>query len=114
MAANENEFDEILEPVEMQEPRGRKGGADGGDPLDVPENIWMHGLMMLVLAILSKLVMTIIGVLALVQFLWMLFAKEKNPLLMGFGEDLGTWLADATNFLAGVTEDKPFPWGKWG
>ncbi|MEE9388792.1 MAG: DUF4389 domain-containing protein [Paracoccaceae bacterium] len=110
MAADKNEFDEILDPVEMQEP----GYGGGGEGFDAPDNIWMHGLMMVVIAVLSKLVMTIIGVLALVQFLWMLFAKERNPLLMDFGKDLGDWLSDATRFLAGATDDKPFPWAKWG
>ncbi len=108
MVKDKNEFDDVL---------GSGGTGDGDEPTDrfeAPEGIWMRGLLMLVFVMLSKLAMTIIGVMALVQFLWMLFAKEKNALLVGFGEDLANWLADATNFLAGATEDKPFPWAKWG
>ncbi len=111
MAIDKNEFDEILDPVEMDEPGA--GGDDGGR-LAAPENIWMRGLMMLVIGLLSKLALTVVGVVALVQFVWMLFAKEKNPMLMDFGEDLGEWLSEATSFLSGTTEDKPYPWRKWG
>ena len=106
--SDDKEFDDVL---------GSDGGKsdDGGTAgFEAPEGIWMRGLMVLIFAILSKLAMTIVTVLALVQFLWMLFAKEKNTLLMGFGEDLAAWLADATNFMSGATEDKPFPWAKWG
>jgi len=108
MVKDANEFDEVLGSDDDE------ADAKFMDRFDVPDGVWMRGLMMLILAILYKLAGTVLMVVALVQFLWMLFAKEKNTLLMGFGEDLGNWLADAARFLSGATEDKPFPWAKWG
>lgn len=110
MKNDDNEFDEVLG---TDRPVDHKGNGDGGG-FQAPEGIWVRGLLMLVIAILSKLAQTVLMVVALVQFLWMLFAKEKNALLMEFGDDLGRWLSDSAQFLAGSTEDKPFPWAKWG
>jgi len=107
MAIDENEFDEVLDPVRLKEP------DDGGVDLNAPERIWMHGLMMLILAVLFSLAKTVLAVLALVQFLWMLVTKEKNALLMDFGEDLGNWMSDVAKFLSGAADHKPFPWSKW-
>ncbi len=103
MANDVNEFDEVLEP------------HDGDEDMNpqAPSGIWMRGLMMLIFALLFGLAETVLAVVAVVQFLWMLFTKEKNALLMGFGDDLADWLADVARFQTGATEDKPFPWSKW-
>ena len=108
MVKDENEFDEILGPVDPDEPEMGDAGHKA------PDRIWMRGLMMLILAVMFGLAETVLGVLALIQFLWMLVTKEKNALLMDFGADLGNWLADVARFQSGATEDKPFPWAKWG
>ncbi len=98
----------MIDPVELKEP------DEGGQSFDPPKGIWMRGLLMLVLAAMFALAETVLAVLALVQFLWMLFTKEKNSLLVDFGVDLGEWMAATARFQSGATEDKPFPWGKWG
>jgi len=95
------------DPIELEEP---DKSADAG----VPEGIWLRGLWMLVLAMMFGLAQTILGVLAVVQFLWMLLAKEKNHLLVEFGDDLGKWMAHVARFQSGASEDKPFPWAPWG
>ena len=93
--------------VELEEP-------ETGPDEDMEGNrIWMRGLWMLVLALMFGLAETILAVMAVVQFLWMLFAKEKNTLLADFGKDLGKWLADVAMFQTGSTDEKPFPWKKW-
>ena len=97
------------EPVELQRP------PEGGD--SAPEDsrdIWMRGLWMLLFALFFGLAETVLLVVAVVQFFWMLFAKEKNAGLAEFGADLGKWLRDVACFQAGVTDRKPFPWAKWG
>lgn len=94
-------------PVELKEPR------DSGEGVSAPKGIWMRGLYMLILAFLFGVGETILVVVALVQFFWMLFSKEKNQFLADFGKDLGDWLAAVARFQAGATEDKPFPWAKW-
>lgn len=93
------------EPFEMNEPEER---------FEKPENIWMRGLWMLVFVLLFSLAETILAVIALVQFLWMLFAKEKNQLLLNFGRDLGLWMRHVAEFQSGSSEEKPFPWRPWG
>ena len=76
-------------------------------------NIWMRGLYMVIFAMLFALAETVLFVVALIQFLWMVFAKEKNQGLADFGQSLGRWLHWVADFQTGATEDKPFPWGKW-
>jgi len=77
-------------------------------------NIWLRGLFMLVFAVLFRLAEIVLFVIALVQFFWMVFAKERNTALAEFGESLGRWLARVAAFQSGASEDKPFPWRKWG
>lgn len=108
MVTPNKEFDEMIDPVDPDEPR------HGPAKFDPPKGIWMRGLMMLILALMFGLAETVLGVVAVVQFLWMLFTKEKNALLVEFGTDLGKWLEAVARFQSGATEDKPFPWGKWG
>ena len=48
----------------------------------------IRGFQMLVIGFIFNLGVTIIGLLALIQFFWMLFAKEKN----NFIADLGTFM----------------------
>lgn len=91
-------------PVEEREPEG--GSAKNA--------IWMRGLFMILLAVLFGIAETILGVCAIIQWLWMFFAKEKNERLFGFGRDLGDWMRDVALFQTGVTEEKPFPWKRWG
>ncbi len=87
------------------------------DPVDPtyapPRNIWMRGLFMLIFAALFGLAETVLVVVAVIQFLWMVFAKEKNAGLADFGQSLGHWLAQVAEFQTASTDDKPFPWAKW-
>lgn len=108
MVKPNKEFDDMIDPVELKEPKG------GSQTFDPPKGIWMRGLMMLILALMFGLAETVLAVLALVQFLWMVFTREKNSLLMDLGVGLGEWMAATARFQSGATEDKPFPWGKWG
>lgn len=97
-----NEMDD--DALEMDEP----------EDFAAPDNIWMRGLWMIVMAIMFGLAQSILGVTALVQWLWMLVTKKKNGLLVEFGDDLGLWMHDVARFQTGVTESKPFPWKRWG
>ena len=112
MVEPNKEFDDMIDPVELQEP----DGPDGHDTksFDPPKGIWMRGLYMIILGLMFALAETILCVVAVVQFFWMLFTKNKNQLLAEFGQDMGKWLSDVAQFQTGATEDKPFPWKKWG
>ncbi len=78
------------------------------------ENIWMRGLFMVILAILFKVGTAILGLAALIQFIWMVAKKEKNQPIADFGEGMADWLARIIRFLVGASDDKPFPFAKWG
>ena len=88
--------------------------ADDDRRFEAPPGIWMRGLWMLILAIMFGIAETILAISALVQFLWMLFSREKNQLLVDFGGDLGLWMKDVAAFQTGLSEEKPFPWKRWG
>ena len=79
-----------------------------------PENPWMRGLWMVVLAILFGVGQSILFLAAVLQFLWLVFAKEKNEPIAEFGKELADWLARVALFQTGATEDKPFPFARWG
>jgi len=74
---------------------------------------WMRGLHMLVVLLLVNLAGTVQAVVALIQFFWMLFKDEKNAEIARFGRGLGRWFTQATGFLTGGSEDKPFPYQVW-
>lgn len=81
---------------------------------DDDENPWLRGLWMLVLAILFELGRAILWFTAVLQFLWLLFAKEKNTYIADFGKDLADWLARITLYVSGASDDRPFPFAPWG
>lgn len=80
---------------------------------ELPENLWMRGLYMLILALFFAIAETLLVAVALVQFFWMVFAGEKNAALADFGKQIGNWLARVAEFQSGATEEKPFPWARW-
>ncbi len=90
----------MSDTVESQEPSHRK-------------TTWMRGLHMLVVLLLVKLAGTVQAVVAIIQFFWMLFKVDKNAEITRFGRGLGRWFSQASAFLTGGTEDKPFPYTRW-
>jgi hypothetical protein len=76
-------------------------------------DVWMRGLFMLLLIIGFAIGQWLLNLLALVQFLWLLFAREPNLLLARFGNSLSIWLAEIGRFLTCATDEKPFPWRPW-
>ena len=119
MAKKYEKIEEFLDAREAAENGGDDAGAGGGDDggTDSAEatgtddiNIWMRGLWMLILALLFGLAEAVLVAFAFLQFLWMLFTKEKNGFLADAGETIGKWLHAVARFQAGTTEEKPFPW----
>jgi hypothetical protein len=101
------------EPTVLEEP-GRTPETDEIDWGEDENNVWMRGLWMLLFALFFALAETLLWVLALVQFFWMLFAKARNKPIADFGEDLADWVDRITRFQTGASEDRPFPFVKWG
>lgn len=105
--------DEDVPPKVLEEP-STGDRADEVDWGDAENNVWLRGLWMLILGVLFELGRVVLWIAAVLQFLWLLFAKEKNQPIADFGKDLSDWLARVTLFLTGATEEKPFPFAKWG
>ncbi len=97
---------QAAEPQVLEEP--------GTDAEDEDQNTWMRGLFMIILAILFGLGETVLAIGAVIQFIWMLVKGEKNQPIADFGEDMADWLARVARFQTGSTEEKPFPFMKWG
>lgn len=99
------------EPQVLDEPQDEQDAPDWDNE---ENNIWIRGLWMLFMAFLFGIGEFILAVAAIIQFLWMLFGKEKNQPIADFGKDLSDWLARVALFQTGATEDKPFPFARWG
>jgi hypothetical protein len=69
-----------------------------------------RGHFMLLFAITFGFAQLILNVVAVVQFLWLLFANEPNRFLLRF-RSLSTRLADVARFLTCASDEKPFPSG---
>jgi uncharacterized protein DUF4389 len=66
-------------------------------------DVWMRGLSMLILVIGFAVGQWLLNFIALVQFLWLLFAREPNGFLARFGNSLAIWLAEVGRFLTCAT-----------
>lgn len=110
MAKSDKKNDETEEPTVLEEP----GVAEEAMADEAADSVWMRGLWMLVFVILMWPARGILIVAGLIQFLWLLFAGERNDHIAEFGEDLGDWMARATIYVSGATEDRPFPFDRWG
>ncbi len=105
------EWDKPSDPSEGSE-NGDDAGPDRVETYDDHDdkNIWMRGLFMLILAFLFGIAEMILVAFAVLQFLWMLFGKEKNAFLAESGHTIGAWLHAVAQFQTGATDEKPFPW----
>ena len=72
-----------------------------------------RGFQMLVIGIIFNFGITIIGLLAFIQFFWMIFTNEKNNFIADLGTTMKNWFGEASEFLLGSSEYKPFPWSKF-
>ena len=86
--------------------------SDDSAPADARTR-WLRGLFMLLFLIFFGVAETLLGLLALLQFLWLIVTGGPNDMLRRFGASLALWLAEAARFQACVTEEKPFPWKPW-
>jgi hypothetical protein len=83
------------------------------DSKPTTRDVWMRGLFMLLFMIGFTVGQSLLNLLAIVQFFWLLFARESNQFLARFGNALSIWLAEIGRFLTCATDNKPFPWRPW-
>lgn len=86
---------------------------DGHDEYGSENPRWAvirRGVVMLVFAFLFEIGRLVLGVVALVQFGFMLVTLSRNRPLAEFGEGLAQWLAAVARFQSGASDERPFPW----
>lgn len=97
------------EPTILEEPGADRATGDGAS-----DNVWMRGLWMVFFVVALWVARALVIVAGLVQFLWMLLGNGRNHYVAEFGEDLADWMARATLYVTAVTDDRPFPFDRWG
>ena len=70
---------------------------------------WKRGLFMVVFTIISGVAKLIVTLVALFQFITLLFKGQTNEEMIPFGQNLSTYLYQITLFLTFKTDDMPFP-----
>lgn len=89
---------------------------------DIPEttvapraerSIWLRGLLMLVMALAFQITASLLGLVAVVQFVLKLMSEAPNPRLADFGQALGRYLRQIADFVSFGTEETPFPFSDW-
>jgi hypothetical protein len=73
----------------------------------------VRGLFMILFAIIYRVTEFVFAVLVIIQFLFTLILKERNPRLSDFSERLIAFMAQTWDFLAFHRERKPFPFSDW-
>lgn len=70
---------------------------------------WKRGLFMVVFAIISGVAKLIVTLVAIFQFVTLLFKGKTNKTILPFGQNLSTYLYQITLFLTFKTDHMPFP-----
>ena len=70
---------------------------------------WKRGLFMLLFALISGVAKLIVGLVAVFQFITLLFKGHVNESVLPFGQNLSTYLYQITLFLTFKTNEMPFP-----
>jgi hypothetical protein len=83
-----------------------------GSPFTNAET-WKRGVFMLVFMVAFGISQSLLFLMTLVQFVWLLFKQEHNRPLAEFGKSLAAWLSEVATFLVCATDEKPFPWKGW-
>jgi hypothetical protein len=76
-------------------------------------NVWLRGLLMILMAIAFQISGTLLALGAIVQFVLALVSDTPNARLIAFGHSLGLYLSQIADFVTFATEEAPFPFSAW-
>lgn len=76
-------------------------------------NIWMRALYMLLMALAFHVCITVLGLVAFIQFVIVLLSDTPNTRLVTFGRSMGNYLRQTVDFFTFATEEIPFPFSEW-
>ena len=74
---------------------------------------WLRLLFMLVFVLIWGVSRIVVGVVAVLQFGWVLFTGTPNARLLIFGQSLATYGYQIMLYLMFNTEQRPFPFLDW-
>ncbi len=75
--------------------------------------IWLRGFYMLLMALIFHVAVTVLMVVAVIQFVLALLGTAPNARLVVFGRNLGRHLQQIASFLTFASEEIPFPFSDW-
>jgi hypothetical protein len=75
--------------------------------------IWVRGLYMILFFFLYEIAEVVIGAVAVLQFLIVLFSGNRNGRMLQFGRQLSAYSYEVFLFQTFNTETKPFPFSDW-
>ena len=76
-------------------------------------NIWLRGLLMILMGLAYQLASTVLFFTAIIQFVSALFSDAANPRLAAFGRSVCRFLSQIANFVSFASEEVPFPFSDW-
>ena len=80
---------------------------------DSKRNIWLRGMLMLLMAVAFHISGMLLAIGAIVQFVLAVLSDGPNTRLLAFGQRLGLYLSQIADFVSFATEEVPFPFGDW-
>ncbi len=75
--------------------------------------IWTRLLFIILFALLYSIAEIVLFAVVVVQFLFVLFAGERNARVHTFARRLGAYLYDIIRYLAFTSDERPFPFADW-
>jgi Domain of unknown function (DUF4389) len=74
---------------------------------------WLRALYMILFGVAFYIAEFVLGVVAVVQFLFALFSGRPLDRLAAFGAQLAAWVGQVVAFLTFASEAHPFPFTPW-
>ena len=87
--------------------------AQQGNEASTENNIWLRGVFMILFGILYSLAGTVLVVMAVLQFIFVLAGSAPNARLLSFGRSLGSYVQQIVSFQTFNAEEKLFPFSDW-
>ncbi len=76
-------------------------------------SIWVRGLLMILMAVAFQICGTLLALGAIIQLVLALLNNTPNARLIAFGQSLGLYLSQISDFVSFATEEVPFPFSAW-
>ena len=80
---------------------------------DPKYNIWLRGLVMLLMGLAYQVMGTVVLIVTIIQFVIRLLSGAPNARLLSFGRSLGRYLQQIVAYLTFASEEIPFPFNDW-